>query len=250
MDNVFERFSINTGDMSVDTVLKMHAAYHEILAALSKERSDDSDLNQRRNKIKSEWLANTDLSPELHTVIDETEHLLMDEAFTNNIQLLAPAYTRILALASELKRHLDDQINRVANPGGRRDIIGTKAECKKLREIAQSIANIYGTMQMMDDNLPDVPALDWAKIPPGRDVELSTTPYLSGIMKYSIPNHPDIYDDWVTKVDFLDALSRLTGKRWTRHEFDTYLEDNDLSMRGDWEHTIDNVTFHQKRFTE
>lgn len=247
MENVFQRFNIDTTKVEPSTVLKAHKAYHDIRKALTSPTAEkDTNLSAARNKVKNEWLARVDLPPDLHDIIDDTENLLFTAAFEDDIKLLAPAYVRILALASELKRHLDDRVNREANPGGtKRELLGTKAEMKQLKIVAQSLGNVYETFKQMNDKLPDLPNLEWENIPPGRDVELASTPYVPGMMKYSRNPHAEA---WLTKTEWLDELHAHTNRRWTRHEFDAYLEENGLSLRGDWSHVIDDVEFWQRRF--
>lgn len=249
-DNVFARFNINTSDISVDTVLRMHDVYHEILSSLTNSKEENGDLATRRNKVKAEWLANFDLPSDVHNVIDETEALIFDTCLDTNgqVEALAAAYERVLAIASELKKHMDDRINRVANPNTRRQIVGTKAEAKQLRDVAQSLANVYATIQMMNESLPPMPNLEWDKIPPGRDTSLSDTPYVGGTMLYSLTVDHDRPVVWLTKTQFLDQLNSTLGKRMTRHEFDTYLDENNLPKHSDWTHTLEGVTFTQRRF--
>ena len=176
----------------------------------------------------------------------EIEALLFDNALnpeTGDVRALAATYERLIKMASEVKKFLDDRLNRVANPGGRREVIGTKAEAKMLRSTAQSLAIVYSTLRMMDDSLPELPNLTWENVPPGRDVELTSTPYIGGVMRYSIDEK-----NWMDKVEFIDLLNHTTKSNFTRHEFDKMLEDSSLPLRGDWTHTLNGVTFFQRRF--
>lgn len=253
-DNVFQRFDINTADISLGTIEKLHAAYHAILDSIESKKEENGDLATRKNKVMNEWLKSCDLDPDTHDAVDELEQHLLDITLSDegNPRMLPALYKRVLALTSEIKRHMEDQIARVANPGGRSQFLGTKQECKELRTVATSLANVYGTIQMMNSDLPDLPNLEWRNIPPGRDVTLSAQPYKATVVKYSLS--PD-GDDFATKGTFLRTLNYQTGVFWTRYEFDKYIESKNFSLREDADISFtdangNEVTVYQRVFSD